>query len=172
MTKPKGDGTNTRVGVYMGSASDAAAMEEVRKTLRELGIACEMAVASAHRSPERAHKLASTAEERGLEVLIVGAGGAAHLAGVMAANSILPVIGIPLDSSPLKGLDALLATVQMPGGIPVATMAIGKAGAKNAAILAAQILARKDSALAERLRQYKKEMAAAVEEASREVEAG
>ena len=172
MTKPKGDGTHARVGIYMGSASDAAAMEEVRKTLRELGIACEMAVASAHRSPERAHKLASTAEERGLEVLIVGAGGAAHLAGVMAANSILPVIGIPLDSSPLKGLDALLATVQMPGGIPVATMAIGKAGAKNAAILAAQILARKDTALAERLRHYKKEMAAAVEEASREVEAG
>ncbi len=172
MTKPRGDGTNARVGIYMGSASDAADMEEVRKTLRELGIACEMAVASAHRSPERAQKLASTAEERGLEVLIVGAGGAAHLAGVMAANSILPVIGIPLDSSPLKGLDALLATVQMPGGIPVATMAIGKAGAKNAAILAAQILARKDSALAERLRHYKKEMAAAVEEASREVEAG
>ena len=172
MTKPRIDGTNARVGIYMGSASDAAAMEEVRKTLRELGIACEMAVASAHRSPERAHKLASTAEERGLEVLIVGAGGAAHLAGVMAANSILPVIGIPLDSSPLKGLDALLATVQMPVGIPVATMAIGKAGAKNAAILAAQILARKDSALAERLRHYKKEMAAAVEEASREVEAG
>src|SRR5512132_1625807 len=172
MTKPRGDGTNPRVGIYMGSASDAAAMEEARKTLRELGIACEMAVASAHRSPERAHKLASTAEERGLEVLIVGAGGAAHLAGVMAAHSILPVIGVPLDSSPLKGFDALLATVQMPGGIPVATMAIGKAGAKNAAILAAQILARKDSALAERLRQHKKTMAAAVEESSREVEAG
>jgi len=172
MTKPRSDGANARVGIYMGSASDAAVMEEARKTLRELGIACEMAVASAHRSPERAHKLASTAEERGLEVLIVGAGGAAHLAGVMAANCILPVIGIPLDSSPLKGLDALLATVQMPGGIPVATMAIGKAGAKNGAILAAQIIARKDSALAERLRHYKKEMAAAVEEASREVEAG
>ena len=172
MTKARSDGTNARVGIYMGSASDAAVMEEARKTLRELGIGCEMAVASAHRSPERAHKLASTAEERGLEVLIVGAGGAAHLAGVMAANCILPVIGIPLDSSPLKGLDALLATVQMPGGIPVATMAIGKAGAKNGAILAAQIIARKDSALAERLRHYKKEMAAAVEEASREVEAG
>ena len=172
MTKSRGDGTNPRVGIYMGSASDAAAMEEARKMLRELGIACEMAVASAHRSPERAHKLASTAEERGLEVLIVGAGGAAHLAGVMAAHSILPVIGVPLDSSPLKGFDALLATVQMPGGIPVATMAIGKAGAKNAAILAAQILARKDSALAERLRRQKKEMAAGVEDTSREVEAG
>ena len=131
-----------------------------------------MAVASAHRSPERAHKLATTAEERGLEVLIVGAGGAAHLAGAMAANSILPVIGVPLESSALKGFDALLATVQMPGGIPVATMAIGKAGAKNAAILAAQIIARKDAGLAARLRQQKKAMAAAVEESSREVEAG
>ncbi|OLB64931.1 MAG: 5-(carboxyamino)imidazole ribonucleotide mutase [Nitrospirae bacterium 13_2_20CM_2_61_4] len=147
-------------------------MEEARKTLHELGIACEMAVASAHRSPERAHKLATTAEERGLEVLIVGAGGAAHLAGAMAANSILPVIGVPLESSALKGFDALLATVQMPGGIPVATMAIGKAGAKNAAILAAQIIARKDAGLAARLRQQKKAMAAAVEESSREVEAG
>jgi phosphoribosylaminoimidazole carboxylase PurE protein len=147
-------------------------MEEARKTLRELGIACEMAVASAHRSPERAHKLATTAEERGLEVLIVGAGGAAHLAGVMAANSILPVIGVPLESSALKGFDALLATVQMPGGIPVATMAIGKAGAKNAGILAAQIIARKDAGVAARLRQQKKAMAAAVEESSREVEAG
>jgi len=156
----------------MGSSSDAPVMEEARKTLRELGIACEMAVASAHRSPERAHKLATTAEERGLEVLIVGAGGAAHLAGAMAANSILPVIGVPLESSALKGFDALLATVQMPGGIPVATMAIGKAGAKNAAILAAQIIARKDAGLAARLRQQKKAMAAAVEESSREVEAG
>ena len=172
MTKTTGDETRARVGIYMGSASDAAAMEEARKTLRELGIPCEMAVASAHRSPERAHKLASTAEERGLEVLIVGAGGAAHLAGVMAASSILPVIGVPLESSALKGVDALLATVQMPSGVPVATMAIGKAGAKNAAILAAQILARKDSALAERLRHQKKAMAAAVEESSREVEAG
>jgi phosphoribosylaminoimidazole carboxylase PurE protein len=172
VTRTTGDETKARVGIYMGSASDAAAMEEARKTLRELGITCEMAVASAHRSPERAHKLAATAEERGLEVLIVGAGGAAHLAGVMAASSILPVIGVPLENSALKGVDALLATVQMPAGVPVATMAIGKAGAKNAAILAAQILARKDSALAERLRHQKKAMAAAVEESSREVEAG
>jgi phosphoribosylaminoimidazole carboxylase PurE protein len=170
--KTADDDKKPRVGIYMGSSSDAPVMEEARKTLRELGIACEMAVASAHRSPERAHKLATTAEERGLEVLIVGAGGAAHLAGVMAANSILPVIGVPLESSALKGFDALLATVQMPGGIPVATMAIGKAGAKNAAILAAQIIARKDTGLAARLRQQKKAMAAAVEESSREVEAG
>jgi phosphoribosylaminoimidazole carboxylase PurE protein len=172
VVKTTDDDEKPRVGIYMGSSSDTPVMEEARKTLRELGIACEMAVASAHRSPERAHKLATTAEERGLEVLIVGAGGAAHLAGVMAANSILPVIGVPLESSALKGLDALLATVQMPGGIPVATMAIGKAGAKNAAILAAQIIARKDAGLAARLRQQKKAMATAVEESSREVEAG
>jgi phosphoribosylaminoimidazole carboxylase PurE protein len=172
VVKTTDDDKKPRVGIYMGSSSDTPVMEEARKMLRELGIACEMAVASAHRSPERAHKLATTAEERGLEVLIVGAGGAAHLAGVMAANSILPVIGVPLESSALKGLDALLATVQMPGGIPVATMAIGKAGAKNAAILAAQIIARKDAGLAARLRQQKKAMAAAVEESSREVEAG
>jgi phosphoribosylaminoimidazole carboxylase PurE protein len=172
VARTTGDDKKPRVGIYMGSASDAPVMEEARKTLRELGISCEMAVASAHRSPDRAHKLAATAEARGLEALIVGAGGAAHLAGVMAANSILPVIGVPLESSALKGLDALLATVQMPGGIPVATMAIGKPGAKNAAILAAQILARKDSALAERLRHQKKAMATAVEESSREIEAG
>jgi phosphoribosylaminoimidazole carboxylase PurE protein len=161
-----------RVGIYMGSASDAPVMEEARKMLRELDVSCEMAVASAHRSPERAHQLAATAEARGLDVIIVGAGGAAHLAGVMAANCILPVIGVPLDSSALKGMDALLATVQMPGGVPVATMAIGKAGAKNAAILAAQILARRDPALAERLHNQKRAAAAAVAESSREVEAG
>ena len=172
MPKTADNDKKPRVGIYLGSSSDPPVMEEARKTLRELGIACEMAVASAHRSPERAHKLATTAEERGLEVLIVGAGGAAHLAGAMAANSILPVIGVPLESSALKGFDALLATVQMPGGIPVATMAIGKAGAKNAAILAAQIIARKDAGLAARLRQQKKAMATAVEESSREVEAG
>src|SRR5207237_9070871 len=113
---------------------------EARHMLRELGISCGMAVASALRPPERGHKLATTAEGRGLEVLIVGAGGAAHLAGVMAANSILPVIGVPLESSALKGFDALLATVQMPRGISVASMAIGKAGAKKAAILAAQVI--------------------------------
>jgi phosphoribosylaminoimidazole carboxylase PurE protein len=159
-----------RVGIYMGSASDAPVMEEALKTLKELGIECEMAVASAHRSPQRAHRLASSAEDRGIEVLIVGAGGAAHLAGAMAASSILPVIGVPLNSSALNGLDALLSTVQMPGGVPVATMAIGKAGAQNAAIFAAQVLARKDPALAGRLRDHKKAVAAAVEESSKELE--
>lgn len=170
-TTPEGS-AKARVGIYMGSASDAPVMEEARKMLRELGVPSEMAVASAHRSPERAHQLASSAEDRGLAVIIVGAGGAAHLAGVMAASTILPVIGVPLDGSALKGLDALLATVQMPGGVPVATMAIGKAGARNAAILAAQILARSDRELAERLRQQKRATAAAVAESSREVEAG
>jgi phosphoribosylaminoimidazole carboxylase PurE protein len=159
-----------RVGIYMGSASDAPVMEEALKTLREFGIPCEMTVASAHRSPERAHRLATTAESRGIEVIIVGAGGAAHLAGTMAANCVLPVIGVPLESSALKGLDALLATVQMPGGIPVATMAIGKAGAKNAAILAAQILARKDQDLARRLHEQRRSLAAGIEESAREVE--
>jgi len=159
-----------RVAIYLGSVSDAPVMEEALKMLKEFGVTCEMMVVSAHRSPERAHRLAHTAEARGIEVLIVGAGGAAHLAGVMAASSILPVIGIPLDSSALKGLDALLATVQMPGGVPVATMAIGKAGAKNAGILAAQILARKDGELAKRLHEHKRAMAAEVEASSKPVE--
>jgi phosphoribosylaminoimidazole carboxylase PurE protein len=160
-----------RVAIYMGSASDAPVMEETVKTLKEFGVVCEVAVASAHRSPERAQRLAATAEQRGVEVIIVGAGGAAHLAGVMAAGSILPIIGVPLDSSALKGLDALLATVQMPSGVPVATMAIGKAGARNAGILAAQILARKDGELAKRLHEHKRAMAAAVDESSKQVEA-
>jgi phosphoribosylaminoimidazole carboxylase PurE protein len=160
-----------RVAIYMGSASDAPMMEEALKVLRELGVECEVAVASAHRSPNRAHHLAETAEQRGIEVIIVGAGGAAHLAGVMAASSILPVIGVPLDSSALKGLDALLATVQMPGGVPVGTMAIGTAGAKNAGLFAAQILARKDADLATRLHAHKRAMAIAVEESSKQVEA-
>ena len=155
----------------MGSASDAPMMEEALKTLRELGVECEMAVVSAHRSPGRAQLLAETAEKRGIEVIIVGAGGAAHLAGVMAASSILPIIGVPLDSSALKGLDALLSTVQMPGGVPVATMAIGKVGAKNAGLFAAQILARKDAELAKRLHEQKRAMAIAVEESSKQVEA-
>jgi phosphoribosylaminoimidazole carboxylase PurE protein len=159
-----------RVGIYMGSATDAAVMEEALKILQELGIECEMAIASAHRSHQRAYELASSAEDRGIEVLIVGAGGAAHLAGAMAASSTLPVIGVPLNSSALNGLDALLSTVQMPAGVPVATMAIGKAGAQNAAIFAAQVLARKDAALAERLRARKKALAAAVEASSKEFE--
>jgi phosphoribosylaminoimidazole carboxylase PurE protein len=137
-------------------------MSEAEKRLDYFGIPYETRVLSAHRTPHETLKYAETAIERGLEVIIVGAGAAAHLGGVVAAHTTLPVIGIPIDSSSLKGLDALLAIVQMPGGIPVATMAIGKAGAMNAGIFAAEIIARKDSNVAAKLVQFKQEMAAGV----------
>ncbi len=130
----------------MGSDTDYAVMSEAGKTLDKFGIAYEMEVLSAHRTPARAHEYATSAASRGLKVLIAAAGAAAHLAGVMAANTTLPVIGVPMATSTLNGLDALLATVQMPGGIPVGTMAIDKAGAVNAAIFAAEILGLSDSA--------------------------
>ncbi len=158
-----------RVGILMGSDSDLDVMRETEKRLDQFGIAYETRILSAHRTPEKAAAYAATAEQRGLEVIIAGAGAAAHLAGAMAANTTLPVIGIPIDSSSLKGLDALLATVQMPAGIPVATMAIGKAGAANAGILAAQIIARKDPKIAARLIEFKKEMAAGVEDKDRKL---
>ncbi len=129
-----------KVLIIMGSDSDLPIMEEAEKVLKKFKIPYDTTVASAHRSPKRTVKLTTEAEKKGIEVIIAGAGSAAHLAGVIAAHTILPVIGVPIDSSPLKGIDALFSTVQMPPGIPVATMAIGKAGAKNAAILAAQIL--------------------------------
>ena len=159
------------VGIVMGSDSDLPVMEDAGKALASFGIPFEMTVASAHRTPERAHKYAASARERGLKVIIAGAGGAAHLAGVLAASTTLPVIGVPVDSSSLKGLDALLATVQMPGGIPVATMAIGKAGAKNAGILAAQIIGVSDKVVARKLSSYKEEMAREVEAKAKKVEA-
>jgi phosphoribosylaminoimidazole carboxylase PurE protein len=151
----------------MGSDSDLEVMREAEKQLDSFGIAYETRIMSAHRTPDKAAEYAVTAPQRGLEVIICGAGAAAHLAGAIAANTTLPVIGIPIDSSSLKGLDALLATVQMPAGIPVATMAIGKAGAANAGIFAAQIIARTDSAVSAKLAQSKKEMAARVEERDR-----
>ena len=157
-------------GIVMGSDSDLSIMEETGKVLEELGIEYEMTVSSAHRCPDRTSEFARSASERGIEVIIAGAGGAAHLAGFIAANTILPVIGIPIDSSSLKGLDALLSTVQMPGGVPVASMAIGKAGAKNAALFAAQILGGKYSWIREKLCDYKKDMAIKVEEKARMVE--
>ena len=135
----------------MGSPNDWDTMRPAQETLERLGIASDARVISAHRTPARLTEFLAGAEERGLEAIIAGAGGAAHLAGVTAAHTLLPVLGVPIDSSPLQGLDALLATVQMPGGIPVATFAVGKAGAKNAALLAARILALSDDALAERL---------------------
>jgi 5-(carboxyamino)imidazole ribonucleotide mutase len=148
----------------MGSDSDFAVMSEAARTLERFGISYEMEVLSAHRTPARAHEYATTALSRGLKVLIAGAGAAAHLAGVMAASTTIPVIGVPLGSSSLNGLDALLATVQMPGGIPVATMAIDKAGAVNAAIFAAEILGIADEQIARKLVAHKEELARGVAE--------
>ena len=152
------------VGIIMGSDSDLPVMQETIEVLTNFGIPSEITVASAHRSPQRVSEYAKSARQRGLKVLIAGAGGAAHLAGVLAAETSLPVIGVPIASSPLTGWDALLSTVQMPAGVPVATMAVGKAGARNAAILAAQILAVADSRLQERLEHYKLELAEKVAE--------
>ena len=160
---------NTQVLILMGSASDAPVMQAAADVLKELGISCEITVASAHRSPERVQRLIREAPARGVRVFIVGAGAAAHLAGVVAAHTTLPVVGVPIDSSALKGLDALLSTVQMPPGVPVATVSIGKSGATNAGVLAAQMLALCDGALAERLVDYKKRLAENVEEAAREL---
>jgi phosphoribosylaminoimidazole carboxylase PurE protein len=152
--------------IVMGSASDKEVMAEAAEVLRELGIPYEMGVYSAHRTPERAAKLASEAAGRGVQVMIAGAGAAAHLAGAIASRTNLPVIGVPLAATPLAGLDALLATVQMPAGFPVATMAIGKPGARNAAFLAAQILATSDDSLSRKLAAWREEKAREVEEAS------
>ena len=152
------------VGIVMGSDSDLPVMEQTVAVLKKFDIPYEITVDSAHRSPERAAAFASTARERGIRVIIAGAGHAAHLAGVLAAHTSLPVIGVPIDSSCLQGMDALLATVQMPPGIPVATMAIGKSGARNAGIFAAQILGVFDPDIAEKLAAFKTEMAEKVEE--------
>jgi phosphoribosylaminoimidazole carboxylase PurE protein len=146
------------VGVVMGSPSDGDVMGACGKILRELGIPYEIKVSSAHRMPERTRRYAESAEERGIEVIIAGAGWAAHLAGVIASHTLVPVIGIPIDSSPLQGMDALLATVQMPPGVPVATVALGKGGAKNAAVLAGQILGLKYPEIAERMKAYRETM--------------
>jgi phosphoribosylamine--glycine ligase len=151
-----------QVGIVMGSDSDLSIMEGAVAVLKKFGVSFEMTVASAHRTPERAARFAAEARQRGIKVIIAGAGQAAHLAGAMAAQTTLPVIGVPIDASSLQGLDALLSTVQMPPGIPVATVAIGKPGATNAGILAVQILATSDESLAALLTEYKKEMAAQV----------
>lgn len=150
----------------MGSASDKEVMSETAAVLKDLGIPYEMGIFSAHRTPERAAKLASEAAGRGVKVLIAGAGAAAHLAGALASRTNLPVIGVPLAATPLAGLDALLATVQMPGGFPVATLAIGKPGARNAGFLAAQILATTDESVGKKLAAWRETKAREVEEAS------
>lgn len=156
--------------ILMGSDSDAPIMQGAVDILRELEISCEMTVASAHRSPDRVTRLVRDAPARGVKVFIVGAGAAAHLAGVVAAHTSAPVIGVPIDSSALKGLDALLSTVQMPPGVPVATVSIGKPGATNAGVLAAQILALSNPAIAQRLAAYKKTLAERVEQAAARLE--
>ncbi len=160
------DSEKPLVSIVMGSDSDLEVMREAAKALDEFGIAYEMDITSAHRSPARTSEFARQAAGRGIKVIIAGAGGAAHLAGVIAAETTLPVIGVPMPSSSLQGLDALLATVQMPAGIPVATLAIGKAGATNAGILAAQILALSDTAIARRMNEHKEKLARGVEEKS------
>jgi 5-(carboxyamino)imidazole ribonucleotide mutase len=153
-----------RVAILMGSKNDWETMRGAEEALEALGIPCEARVLSAHRTPDRLRAYLESAPGRGIEVVIAGAGGAAHLAGVCAAHTLLPVLGVPIDSSPLKGLDALLATVQMPGGIPVATFAIGKAGAKNAGLFAAAILAGADQGVRERLAKWREAQAAAIPE--------
>ncbi len=155
------------VGILMGSDSDLPVMQEASAMLQEFGIDYEMTIASAHRTPKKVLEYSQSAEKRGIKVIIAGAGWAAHLAGVVASLTTLPVIGVPIDSSPLKGIDALLATVQMPGGIPVATMSLGKAGAKNAGIFAAQIIAASDVKITNRLKVYRVEMEHEVEEKSK-----
>ncbi|MBZ5574017.1 MAG: 5-(carboxyamino)imidazole ribonucleotide mutase [Acidobacteriia bacterium] len=162
MSKPQ-------VSIVMGSDSDLDIMREAAKALEDFGIVYEIDVTSAHRSPERTAEYARKAAGRGVRVIIAGAGGAAHLAGVIAAHTTLPVIGVPIPSTALNGMDSLLATVQMPAGIPVATVAIGKPGATNAGILAAQILGLASASVAKKLDAYKEQLSNSVEEKSKKL---
>ena len=157
------------VSIVMGSDSDLEIMREATKSLEEFGIGYEIDVTSAHRSPDRTAEYAKKAADRGIRVIIAGAGGAAHLAGVIAAHTTLPVIGVPIPSTSLNGMDSLLATVQMPAGIPVATVAIGKPGATNAGILAAQILGLSTAGIAKKLEGHKEKLANSVDEKSRKL---
>ncbi len=151
-----------KVAILMGSKSDLPTMSEAQKLLRNFGIRPEVKIVSAHRTPLATINYAVSARERGLKVIIAGAGGAAHLAGVVAAHTTLPVIGVPMQTKILKGIDSLLSTVQMPAGVPVATMAIGASGAKNAAILAVQILGLEDKKLEQKLLLFKQKLAASI----------
>ena len=163
--------TKPQVLIILGSNTDLPIMQETADLLAQFEVPCEMRISSAHRSPARTARFAAEAAGRGVRVIIAGAGMAAHLAGVIASETILPVIGVPMPGGALNGVDALYATVQMPGGIPVATMTIGKAGAKNAGVLAVQILALNDERLAEALRKYRREMALDVERRDEELQA-
>jgi len=160
---------NPSVAVVMGSKSDYETMENTVQVLSDFGLDCETRVISAHRTPDVASDFAGNAKERGLKIIIAAAGKAAHLAGVMAAHTPIPVIGVPMKTSDLGGLDSLLSTVQMPGGVPVATTAIGRAGAKNAALLAVQMLSLSDEDLAQRLDEYRREMADTVRQADEKI---
>jgi len=157
------------VAIFMGSKSDLDKLSDGITILKDFGVSHEVHVCSAHRSPAYLMEILKNLEQQGLQVVIAAAGGAAHLAGVCAAHTILPVIGVPMDIPPLNGLDSLLSTVQMPGGIPVAAVSIGRAGAKNAALLAVAILSLKDAQLRERLLQYRKRMAAEIQKQDQEL---
>ena len=163
---------NPIVGIIMGSDSDLPIMQEAAKVLKQFEIPYEIGVYSAHRSPHRTAEYVKSARDRGLKLIIAGAGASAHLAGVTAAETTLPVIGVPIDSSPLSGFDALLSTVQMPPGVPVATMGVGKSGATNAGIFAVQILAVADAHLAAKLTDYKAQLEKAVADKSKKVQEG
>ncbi|HNU74485.1 MAG: N5-carboxyaminoimidazole ribonucleotide mutase [Deltaproteobacteria bacterium ADurb.BinA179] len=158
-----------KVAIIMGSKSDLPVMEECSGVLRQFGIACEMRILSAHRTPEEVTDFSRSARDNGFSIIIAGAGMSAHLAGVVAAHTTLPVIGVPIDSSSLNGMDALLSMVQMPPGIPVATMGVGKAGARNAALLAAEILSISSPEMAEKLKIYRQDMKKSVLEADESV---
>ncbi len=158
------------VGIIMGSDSDFDIMKESARVLKDFDVPFEVIVTSAHRTPEKTFDYAINAKKRGIKVLIVGAGMAAHLAGVIAAKTVIPVIGVPINSSSLNGIDALYSTLQMPSGIPVGTMAIGKAGAKNAALYAIQILAINDSELEQKLENYRKDFERVVKEREKKVQ--
>jgi 5-(carboxyamino)imidazole ribonucleotide mutase len=153
------------VGIIMGSASDRPVLDAAAEVLAQLDIAHELRIVSAHRTPDWMFEYAADAERRGLKVIIAGAGGAAHLPGMTASKTVLPVIGVPVPTEPLRGMDALLSIAQMPGGVPVATVAIGRAGAVNAALLAARILGVADERIRDRLRRHQQEQAARVREA-------
>jgi phosphoribosylaminoimidazole carboxylase PurE protein len=161
---------NSLVGIIMGSDSDFPVMQEAVKVLSRFEIPYEIGVYSAHRSPHRTAEYVRSARQRGLKVIIAGAGSSAHLAGVTAAETTLPVIGVPIDSSPLSGMDALLSTVQMPPGVPVATMGVGKSGATNAGIFAVQMLALADERLAAKLLEYKLQLEQSVAEKSQKIQ--
>ena len=158
------------VGIIMGSDSDLPTMQEAANVLKKFEIPYEIGVYSAHRSPHRTAEYVRSARERGLKLIIAGAGASAHLAGVTAAETTIPVIGVPIDSSPLSGFDALMSTVQMPPGVPVATMGVGKSGATNAGIFAVQVLALSDDGLMRKLADYKEQLEKAVAEKSRKIQ--